>query len=145
MIIYEGHINCFFMFFTVNVLKHFCASYKNVTNLQSNVYIRQKISKILEMEPFVIDSTSLEIIQEYWMEDIILVQKLLQLEIDEGFIGLLDGIGTCINIFQNPGVTIQEGHFCEVSGFCEVTKPMHLINPFFTFTQSFFISRENYC
>ena len=72
------------------------------------------------MEQFAVDSTSLEIIQEYWMEDVILVQKLLQLEIDESFIGLLDGIGTCINIFQNPGVTIQEGHFCEVSGFCEV-------------------------
>ena len=35
MIIYEGHINCFFMFFAVNVLKHFCASYKNVTNFLS--------------------------------------------------------------------------------------------------------------
>ena len=114
-----------------------CESYKNVTNLHSNVFIRQKISKILEMEQFVIDSTSLEIIQEYWMEDIILVQKLLQAKIDDGFIGLLDGTGTCINIFQNPGVTIQEGHFCEVSGFCEVTNPIHLMNLLFSFTQSF--------
>ena len=97
-----------------------CESYKNVTNLSNNVFVRQKLSKLLEMEQFEINNETLEVIQDYWMEDIVLVQKLLQSDIDESFIGLLDGVGTCVNIFQNPGVTIQEGHFCEVSGFCMV-------------------------
>ena len=106
--------------------------------------MRQKITKLLEMVQFKINSETLELIQDYWMEDIILVQKLRQSKLDDEYIRLLDDTGTCINIYQNPGVTIQKGYFCEVSGFCEVANPMHLINPFFSFTQSFFL-RENFC
>ena len=105
-----------------------CDSFKNASVLDQNDHVREKISKVLEMQAFEINQKSLEFMRTYWYEDIQLIEKLMktdQMRLAE----ILDGTKTCIDIALNPGVEIGKGSLCGAQGFCKVTLDHKLLFP----------------
>ena len=92
---------------------------RNVSVLTLDVHIREKISRVLELQTFEVQPKTLEFLQNYWLEDIELLERLRMTKQDH-FAELHDGIGTCIDISKNPGVKAQSGSLCGVHGICKV-------------------------
>ena len=96
-----------------------CGAFKNVSLLQSDVHTREKLARILHLQNFEVNNMTLERINKYWLEDIALVEKLTKVD-QKHLIEQFNEIGTCVNVYKNPGVTIQKEYLCNVPGFCEV-------------------------
>ena len=98
----------------------YCDEAKKVSNLALDVYQREKITMLLKIQPFEINDDNLISLQDYWYEDIEMLERLH----DDGnlqYVHFFDGVGTCVEMNKNVGVEIEEGSICDVDGFCEVS------------------------
>ena len=96
-----------------------CPAIWNVSVLDANIHTRKKLSKVQDFQSFDVVPKTLDFIQDYWMEDISLVEEFKRLNEDD-YLVELNGLGTCVDIFKNPGVKIQKGLLCNEPGFCQV-------------------------
>ena len=96
-----------------------CPAITNVSKLDANIYNRKKFSKVQNFLSFKVEPKMVEFTENYWMEDIALVEELKKSNQDK-YLTQLDGLGTCVDIFKNPGVKIQETFLCNEPGFCNV-------------------------
>ena len=69
------------------------------------------------MRTFQINSTNLDFLQQYWLEDIMMIEKNYPNRLD--FAYKLDGLGTCVDLNKNAGVKIKNGSICGMEGFCK--------------------------
>ena len=92
---------------------------KNVSLSPLNPYHREKTSLILDFHRFNVNTVTMDFVQNYWTEDIKLMKQLKDAE-SYHFLKELENVGTCVDIFKNPGVKIQETFLCNEPGFCNV-------------------------
>ena len=69
------------------------------------------------MRTFQINSTNLDFLQQYWLEDIEMIEANYPNRLDYAY--MLDGLGICVELSKNAGVKIQEGSICGMEGFCK--------------------------
>ena len=90
--------------------------------LDYDFHIREKLKVVLDIPDLQyvdVNNETLEKVQRYWMEDVKLIEELTKAE-QKHFISQFDHSGTCVDIYSNPGVTIQKDYLCDVPGLCEV-------------------------
>ena len=92
---------------------------KNVSLSPLNPYHREKASLILDFQRFNVNTVTMDFVQNYWTEDIKLMKQLKDAE-GYHFLKELENVGTCVDIFKNPGVKIQQEYLCDIPGLCQV-------------------------
>ena len=103
-----------------NAIRNFTENIIQVNQLHEDYALRDKAQKVLKIQNFDVSPTSVEFLNKYWNEDLIMVDNLHQSNLMK-YLSLYDGLQKCIDPLANSGVTLTTNPICSEPGFCQVS------------------------